>query len=352
MSQEGAIFLWLLVVSTVTSLVLLSSWVKQGEIGLGLTGEKVSGEAYDPPVTELKLLDAEVISRTIVTGADDANRMGDQSIDTARPSPDMLPEQAVTSLSPDDKNWRAAPASDIQAASISEQEDETVAEAETDSLWNSLSQNDWDQVSEMVVDAASDASLHNDTLDDAGFDASGMTDLDGGERSDESVGTEYAGIDLHELEVGSDSASSFNAIRSLIEEASAIVDGDFEQNRKASDQDEWGDVLERQSAKIRFASGSKTISDQMGPVLRDISDVLSRDDDTQIKVSVTTNEGKDRRQNLRLSQERGRALIARLVAQGIDFSRFSLEAFDGGNSKVFFHTVKVEVSPAPSSSDQ
>ncbi|MFK7860283.1 MAG: hypothetical protein AB8B64_15795 [Granulosicoccus sp.] len=92
----------------------------------------------------------------------------------------------------------------------------------------------------------------------------------------------------------------------------------------------------------------------MAPLLNEIFNTLTRYDDTQITVSVTTRESGNAREDLRLSQERGRAIIARAVSQGIDFSRLSLDAAHGTVEDDFdtSHTVKIKALSSSKSATQ
>ena len=97
------------------------------------------------------------------------------------------------------------------------------------------------------------------------------------------------------------------------------------------------------SRELRFEPGSKSITERMSLVLGLVIEVLSVHDDSLIVVSVATNESSILEQDLRLSQERGRAIIARLVGSGIDFSRISLDAISGDSISQNSHFVDIQV---------
>ncbi|MFK7993627.1 MAG: hypothetical protein AB8B87_05785 [Granulosicoccus sp.] len=139
-----------------------------------------------------------------------------------------------------------------------------------------------------------------------------------------------------------------DAIRSLIDDARIIDTRIYEEviEPQPVDRVETLESLKIRSAEIRFPVGSKEISDQMELVLRDIFDIFTNYDDTRIVVSVITHETDDSRLDLRLSQERGRAIIARGVSRGIDFSRFSLEASIGDGTADMSHSVSINALPS------
>ena len=97
------------------------------------------------------------------------------------------------------------------------------------------------------------------------------------------------------------------------------------------------------SRELQFEPGSKSITDRMSLVLELVTEVLSVHDDALIVVAVATNESSILKQDLRLSQERGRAIIARLVSSGIDFSRISLDAISGDSISQNSHIVDIQV---------
>lgn len=98
-----------------------------------------------------------------------------------------------------------------------------------------------------------------------------------------------------------------------------------------------------ESAGLQFENNSKKVTELMQPSLKRLLAILSEHDDVRVVVAVATNETDNLKNDLRLSQERGRAIIARLVSNGIDFSRVSLDASSGPGIPDNSHVVKVQV---------
>jgi len=154
---------------------------------------------------------------------------------------------------------------------------------------------------------------------------------------------ERTGDAISELKTRHELQQKYQAVRSLLAAVKTIGIIDYEENASASFSAEMSDSLATKSRDIQFAVNSNVIPEQMEPILIDISDILSSYDDTRIVVSVLTNESVDAKQDQLLSQERGRAIIARLVSLGIDFSRFSLEATSSSNDISISHAVNIQV---------
>jgi len=98
------------------------------------------------------------------------------------------------------------------------------------------------------------------------------------------------------------------------------------------------------SKAIQFAPGSKVANDSVISTLNQIQQILADHPETKIEVLVATNESGDEKQDMLLSQERGRALIASLVKGGLAFSRFSLTALTDKNLPVNTHKVEIQAS--------
>ncbi|MFK8081576.1 MAG: OmpA family protein [Granulosicoccus sp.] len=149
-----------------------------------------------------------------------------------------------------------------------------------------------------------------------------------------------------------DPSSQLDEIRSLMGEVLKIDADSLAENSQLSIRRDALDSLEEKSAKLQFGFGSRSISEQMDGVLTEIFGILIRYEDTLVTVSVETGESGNAEQNLRLSQERGRAIIARGVSQGIDFSRLSLEATQAENNRGVSHTVEISARSASANADQ
>lgn len=155
-----------------------------------------------------------------------------------------------------------------------------------------------------------------------------------------------------EQAIDPDSSRQLDAIRQLIDEASAIYANDFEERNLISVRSEKLDLLESKSAQIEFLAGSKRILSQANIALTEIFDILSLYDDVQITVAVKIADSGSVKQNLLLSQERGRAIIARGVSHGIQFSRFTLEVFNEKDDPENIHAVKIKASTLPNTLNQ
>jgi len=139
--------------------------------------------------------------------------------------------------------------------------------------------------------------------------------------------------------------SQLDLVRSLITEASAINSVDVEHRAQALVQRKTLESLVDVSSQLSFATGSKSISSTAASLLFTISNMLSQYEDTDVVIAVTTSESNNANQNLKLSQERGRAIIARLVSQGVDFSRFSLDAQAGRVDDELTQLVQIQSWP-------
>ncbi len=137
-------------------------------------------------------------------------------------------------------------------------------------------------------------------------------------------------------------SADLGALRLLLAEAASINETEDEQ---AQEERVRGDELESLgvlSTTIQFAPGSKVASESVTSTLNQIQRILTDYPETMIKVIVATNESGDEKQDLLLSQERGRTLIARLVNKGLAFSRFSLEALTDDQLPADTHRVEIQ----------
>jgi len=146
--------------------------------------------------------------------------------------------------------------------------------------------------------------------------------------------------------------SQLDLIRSLVIEASMIDSVDVERQAQALAQQETLESLASVSSQLSFATGSKLITSTAASLLSEVSDTLSLFENIEVVIAVATSESDNAKQNLKLSQERGRAIIARLVSQGVDFSRFSLDAKAGRMDAEQTQSIHIKMRPEFSSKNE
>lgn len=131
-------------------------------------------------------------------------------------------------------------------------------------------------------------------------------------------------------------------LRQLLAEAAAIADTGDVQARAERKQSEALRSLGILSEAIQFAPGSKSVNEAMSSSLMQIEQILADYPETMINVIVATNESGDNRQDMLLSQERGRTLIARFVNEGLSFSRLSLKALTDEKLPANSHRIEIQ----------
>ncbi len=137
-------------------------------------------------------------------------------------------------------------------------------------------------------------------------------------------------------------SADLGALRQLLAEAAAIAeteDGQVQTERKRG---VALGSLGALSTEIRFAPGSKSVNDTMTSALNQIQRILADYPETMINVIVASNESGDGKQDMLLSQERGRTLIARFVNEGLAFSRLSLKALTDDQLPANSHRVEIQ----------
>ena len=139
-----------------------------------------------------------------------------------------------------------------------------------------------------------------------------------------------------------DTPSSLDAVDPVTEDITSSEGDTNDQSQDFTPHEIYAEVSVV-SAGLQFTTGSKSINDEMQPVIDRVIDILSGHDDSRITVAVATNESGIPEQDLRLSQERGRAIIARLVNNGIDFARISLDATSDDRISQNSHIVNIQV---------
>ncbi|MEE9322501.1 MAG: hypothetical protein V3U76_18815 [Granulosicoccus sp.] len=104
------------------------------------------------------------------------------------------------------------------------------------------------------------------------------------------------------------------------------------------------DELAMLSSTIQFAPGSRVLDETMRKALEPVRRILGSYSRPTILVAVATNEFKNKDRNRVLSQERGRAIIAQLVSQGLLFSHFSIAVSDSEEIPPNSHTVSLTIT--------
>lgn len=136
-------------------------------------------------------------------------------------------------------------------------------------------------------------------------------------------------------------AEGLEAMRRLLTEAAVLdVTSDLT--------DEGGDWRERDLAvladlsdAIHFPRDSAVPDARTREVLDDVSAVLALHPKAPVTVEVSGREQADARRDRVLRRERGRAIIAALVARGLAFSRFSIDAADGEANPSGMHRIHI-----------
>jgi outer membrane protein OmpA-like peptidoglycan-associated protein len=119
---------------------------------------------------------------------------------------------------------------------------------------------------------------------------------------------------------------------------------DLKSHMPAALRNEDLDELAMLSSAIQFAPGSRVLDESMRKALEPMRKILDSYSKPAILVVVATNEFENKDRNRVLSQERGRAIIAQLVSQGLLFSQFSIVVSDSEEILPSSHTVAVTIT--------